>query len=114
MTGEDGKKVELQGFIVGHAGSRRVFVNGGEIHPEESQKIINHSPDGFNWGYGGSAPAQLSLAILLEFGVKPDKALQLHHDFKASFIEGLPQGRNFQLPIERVQAYLKAVNAYEK
>ena len=26
--------------------------------------LFNHSPDGFNWGYGGSGPAQLALAIL--------------------------------------------------
>lgn len=26
--------------------------------------LANHSPDGFNWGYGGSGPAQLALALL--------------------------------------------------
>ena len=29
--------------------------------------IRNHSPSGFNWGYGGSGPAQLALAILADF-----------------------------------------------
>ena len=28
--------------------------------------IRNHSPTGFAWGYGGSGPAQLSLAILVD------------------------------------------------
>jgi len=28
--------------------------------------IRNHSPDGFEWGYGGSGPAQLSLALLCD------------------------------------------------
>jgi hypothetical protein len=28
--------------------------------------IVNHSPDGFNWGYKGSGPAQLSLALLAD------------------------------------------------
>lgn len=33
--------------------------------------VRNHSPDGFEWGYGGSGPAQLALAILCEhFGDK--------------------------------------------
>jgi len=26
--------------------------------------LFNHSPTGFEWGYGGSGPAQLALAIL--------------------------------------------------
>lgn len=26
--------------------------------------LWNHSPTGFNWGYGGSGPAQLALALL--------------------------------------------------
>ena len=37
-----------------------------QLHPERSQAVKNHSPDGFNWGYGGSGPGQLTLAILLE------------------------------------------------
>jgi len=28
--------------------------------------LRNHSPSGFAWGYGGSGPAQLALAILAE------------------------------------------------
>jgi hypothetical protein len=29
-------------------------------------EIINHSPDGFEWGYGGSGPAQLALALCVD------------------------------------------------
>ena len=29
-------------------------------------KLRNHSPDGFEWGYGGSGPAQLALALLVD------------------------------------------------
>jgi len=29
--------------------------------------LWNHSPDGFEWGYGGSGPAQLALAIYQDF-----------------------------------------------
>lgn len=28
--------------------------------------LRNHSPEGFEWGYGGSGPAQLALAILAD------------------------------------------------
>ncbi len=45
-----------------------VVVESGKsvnLSPEPSQEIINHSPDGFNWGYGGSGPAQLALGFYL-------------------------------------------------
>ena len=29
--------------------------------------LRNHSPTGFEWGYGGSGPSQLSLALLADF-----------------------------------------------
>jgi hypothetical protein len=28
--------------------------------------LRNHSPSGFEWGYGGSGPAQLALALLAD------------------------------------------------
>jgi hypothetical protein len=42
------------------------MLNGKELKPARSLKLINHSPDGFFWGYSGSAPSQLAFAILLE------------------------------------------------
>lgn len=33
---------------------------------DDSRKIRNHSPTGFEWGYGGSGPAQLALALMLD------------------------------------------------
>ena len=47
-------------------GNPRVTVNGRTLDPRPSQKVHNHSPNGFEWGYGGSGPAQLALAILLD------------------------------------------------
>ena len=32
----------------------------------ERQDIRNHSPTGFEWGYGGSGPAQLALALVAD------------------------------------------------
>ena len=67
-----------------------------EITPDKSQAIINHSPDGFNWGYSGSGPAQLALAILLQLTSK-DFALFHHQDFKRDFIAGLEQEEDFEI-----------------
>ena len=37
-----------------------------KISLEKSLKIADHSPDGFQWRYSGSGPAQLAAAILYE------------------------------------------------
>lgn len=52
-----------------------------------------HSPTGFEWGYGGSGPAQLALAILGDhLGVEArDRAIRLHQQFKFRVVAKLPR-----------------------
>lgn len=47
-------------------GALPVYKDGGPLPAGPSQAVWNHSPDGFQWGYGGSGPAQLALALLLD------------------------------------------------
>jgi hypothetical protein len=56
------------------------------LTPKRSQALFNHSPDGFNYGYGGSGPAQLALALLLDVTENPDLSVRLHQDFKWEFV----------------------------
>lgn len=72
-----------------------VYLNGKILHPQKSQKVWNHSPDGFAWGYGGSGPAQLALAILLEL-TDQETAIRNYQDFKWKVISQIPQGRSFE------------------
>lgn len=58
-------------------GSQIVLRNGRPLSPRASLKLYPHSPDGFNWGYGGSGPAQLALALL--YNATHDKNLALHN-----------------------------------
>jgi hypothetical protein len=44
--------------------------------------LCNHSPTGFEWGYPGSGPAQLALAILADFLGADTRAIALHQEFK--------------------------------
>ena len=53
-----------------------------ELSPVPSQKLNDHSQSGFQWGYGGSAPAQLALALLLDATAIPDIALAYYQEFK--------------------------------
>ena len=85
--------------IKGITETRSVFLNGEELSPKKSLKIWNHSPDGFNWGYVGSGPAQLALAILLEI-VPRQFAIENHQKFKFNVISKLPQGKDFDIIID--------------
>lgn len=71
--------------ITGDWETREVMVDGEYLDPRPSQKIVNHSPDGFNWGYGGSGPAQLALAILLKV-TDSHTADLLHQRFKWEYV----------------------------
>ena len=62
-------------------GDAVVKMNGQPFDPSRSQRVRNHSPSGFEWGYGGSGPSQLALAILLE-EMDEEIALSLYQDFK--------------------------------
>lgn len=65
------------------------------LDPEQSWKLYNHSPDGFEWDYAGSGPAQLALAILADYlshrDILPSLALQWYQDFKTQFIATAPK-----------------------
>jgi hypothetical protein len=52
--------------------------------------LCNHSPDGFAWGYGGSGPAQLSLALLADL-TDDETAQKYYQDFKWYFTSHLDQ-----------------------
>jgi hypothetical protein len=67
-----------------------VYIDGDFLSPSTSLKVASHSPSGFAWGYGGSGPAQLALAILLKYLPVKD-ALELYQGFKSAAIATLPR-----------------------
>lgn len=67
-------------------GGYLVTKDGQPFDPGPSQKLYNHSPDGFMWGYGGSGPAQLALALLLDVTGDPDLTLHFGQQFKEEMI----------------------------
>ncbi len=91
--------------ITGRADTRDVFIGGVLLSPAQSQKLKNHSPDGFAWGYGGSGPAQLALAILLALTGDKDFTLANYQDFKFTVVAGLPIDKDFSLPINTVDEW---------
>ena len=84
--------------------TKQVFYRGTRICQEAQVKRVegleardlpwrldlrNHSPTGLEWGYGGSGPSQLALALLAD-AVEDDFACQWHQAFKWAVVAGLP------------------------
>lgn len=97
-------------IIIGDVKTRKVYSQIGtkktEIHPSESQEVINHSPDGFAWGYGGSGPAQLALAILLLF-MSTGEAFRLYQKFKFDVIAGVDKDKNLYLSSSDINDWIR-------
>lgn len=53
----------------------------GEALPPRND-LRNHSPDGFEWGYRGSGPTQLALALLLHATGDEELSLRLYQRFR--------------------------------
>lgn len=88
-------------------GGTLVRVNGQELSPRYD--LRQHSPTGFEWGYGGSGPAQLALAILAhEYGEK--FAEIWYQDFKWDVIARL-SGRAWNLTSEQIDAAMQQIFA---
>ena len=78
----------MKNIILGQVtldGDVEVFIDGTPLSPARSLKVYRHSPDGFQWGYAGFGPAQLALAILLQF-VKEEVAVKYYQQFKLAHI----------------------------
>lgn len=72
--------------------------------------LRNHSPDGFAWGYGGSGPSQLALAILADLH-GDTKALQWYQPFKWRVIAQLPGDKAWTLSAQQVNEVLGVLEA---
>lgn len=86
-----------------------VFQRGpdGVVYTNVPHHVVHHSPSGFEWGYGGSGPADLALCLLEDALIRMDYAdpyppvdcyrgrctslaWRLHQSFKWAVIALLP------------------------
>jgi len=67
--------------------------------------LRNHSPDGFSWGYFGSGPLQIALAIVAD-AVSANIALRTHIEFTERVISRLPAGKEFVLNRNEVRSVI--------
>ena len=66
---------------------------------------VNHSPDGFEWGYGGSGPAQLAFAILADL-YDEKFAKKRYQEFKIRVVQSLPK-ESFTLTDEDIKSVME-------
>jgi hypothetical protein len=76
--------------IRGRWATRQVWIGEKELQAEQSLPVRNHSPTGFSWGYGGSEPEQLALALLLEL-TDAEMARRWYQDVTWQVIAQLPR-----------------------
>jgi hypothetical protein len=75
--------------------------DGGELPPRND--LRDHSPSGFEWGYGGSGPLQLGLALLAHCLEDDELALEHYRDFTRMVVAGLPE-HEWQLSAGEIRA----------
>jgi len=83
--------------------------------------VVHHSPDGFEFGYGGSGPADLALNVcqlyltLARYRGAQTKCYEgscwtaawaLHQDFKREFISSMRR-RGGDVPFEKIEAWFQ-------
>jgi len=83
--------------------------------------IRHHSPDGIEWGYAGSGPADLAINILHHFNVLPEDLLtvkvwdgsyistlteRLHQRFKNDVIAKIPES-GARIPVPYIEGWIR-------
>lgn len=66
--------------------------------------IPKHSPDGFQWGYGGSGPSDAALAILSDC-IGFDEAQKYYQSFKFEFVA--TAGKELEIKEEDIKSWFK-------
>ena len=94
----------------GLGGKRAAFSHAGcALSPRLN--LANKSPTGFEWGYGGSGPAQLALALCADALGDDEAALDLFQLFKDRVISALPRDEPWTLTAAEVRRHCRELQA---
>ncbi|NBU10014.1 MAG: hypothetical protein EBS84_13500 [Proteobacteria bacterium] len=103
---------------VGRREGHAVIVSAGDQPLNPRLDLWRHSPTGFEWGYGGSGPAQLALALLADHLADDERALALYQRFKWTVVSHFPYagwtltGRQIEHALASLSAQSKGVPAW--
>jgi hypothetical protein len=78
------------------------------IHTNIPRRITKHSPSGFEFGYGGSGPADFALNILSVFiGQEAAEKNFLYQEFKWQFVAKLAYHEGGTIPSEDILRWIE-------
>ncbi|MBW2561380.1 MAG: hypothetical protein JRE40_11065 [Deltaproteobacteria bacterium] len=89
------------GKRVSKVGGQPAYVDGRPL-----KHVVRHSPDGFQWGYGGSGPSDLALSILTDCLGK-ELAEKYYQQFKRDFVAKF--GDEWEVKEEEIREWLATV-----
>jgi len=94
------------------ASGGEVWVSRGDAIRRLSPRfdLRRHSPTGFEWGYGGSGPAQLAPALLADWSGNNRFALKHYQTFKFKVIASLSK-REWELTSKDIRVFAATVAA---
>ena len=108
-TGTEPMKI-YRGYKVSPGPCRVTVSEGGTTwNLDPRNDLRDHSPDGFNFGYEGSGPAQLALAMLAEHLQNDEEALRWYQYFKRALIARL--NGDWQLTTDQIEAVMVHIRA---
>jgi hypothetical protein len=100
----------------GYAGARDVkgnvkvvAIRNGKQYP--LRHLVRHSPDGFNWGYGGSGPADLARSIIADALGIDDPNPTVYQEFKRSFVASW--GDRWEISQDEIREWVRSVKEVE-
>lgn len=70
--------------------------------------LRNHSPTGLEWGYAGSGPAQLALALAADLLADDAAARRVYQRLKFTLVGGLPRD-GWELGEDRLRSAVEAI-----
>ena len=88
-----------------------ITLAGKPLDWQGSLAVRNHSPSGPEWGYNGSGPAQLALAVMLAVTDR-ETAERRYHEFKDDVIARISDAE-WSLPLRDVRSWLQRAAAGE-
>lgn len=94
----------------------RLYADGTASELPARTDLRLHSPDGFEWGYRGSGPTQLALAILVDAlsddANGADFALDLYQDFKVAFVSRW-SSLTWSISIHEIHEWIQSWQSYQ-
>ena len=93
------------GIIRGVHSEYKVLIGDNELDIEASRQLYRHSTD-FSWGFLGSGPSQLSLALMLYYTGSRETALRFYMEFKHAVIQHLSVDSDFELDESVVKSWI--------